>query len=122
MYQRQTLLLLTTAALSFLLFLLFTLPLAALVGLTILVTSLGACLLVASAAVKTRYELELRHPLGLVRYLPESLRACLTEKSLHDCLSPSGSVESLPSLSRANHGSKGSLSSLSQQNSSAKGR
>lgn len=116
--QSQTLLLVGTASLSFLLFLLFTLPFAALIGLTVMITSLGACLLVASAAVKTRYHLELEHPLGLVRYLPESLRAHLTEKSLHDCLSPSGSKDSLVSLTQSN---SGSLSSMSQHNSSSKG-
>mmetsp|Transcript_15556 Transcript_15556/g.29518 ORF Transcript_15556/g.29518 Transcript_15556/m.29518 type:complete len:204 (+) Transcript_15556:313-924(+) len=118
-YQRQTFLLIGTASLSFLLFLLFTLPIAALVGLTVMVTSLGACLLVASAAVKTKYQLELQHPLGLIRHLPESLRAHLTEKSLHDCLlSPSASKESLPSLSREKHSSQESLSSLTQHSSS----
>mmetsp|Transcript_21095 Transcript_21095/g.38154 ORF Transcript_21095/g.38154 Transcript_21095/m.38154 type:complete len:228 (+) Transcript_21095:159-842(+) len=119
--QSQTLLLLGTAITSFLLFLLFTLPFAALIGLTVMVSSIGACILVASAAVKTRYQLELEHPLGLIRYLPESLRAHLTEKSLHDCLSPSGSTGSLPSLSHYNHSSKDSLSSLSQHNSLSKG-
>jgi len=113
--QSQTLLLLGTASASFLLFLLFTLPFAALIGLTVMVSSIGACFLVAFAAVKTRYQLELEHPLGLIRHLPESLRAHLTEKSLHDCLSPSGSTGSLPSLSHYNHSSKDSLSSLTQQ-------
>jgi len=119
--QSQTLLLVGTASLSFLLFLLFTLPIAALIGLTVMVTSLGACLLVASAALKTRYHLELEHPLGLIRHLPQTIRAHLTEKSLHDCLSPSGSMDSLASLSQYNHSSKDSLSSLSQYNSSSKG-
>ena len=108
--QSQTFLLLGTAAVSFLLFLLFTLPFAALVGLTVMTSSLGACLLLLSAAVRTRYQLELEHPLGLVRYLPQSLRAHLTEKSLHECLSPiGGSSQSLASLSSA--GSKGNSSS-----------
>lgn len=122
-YRSQTFLLVGTASLSFLLFLLFTLPFAALIGLTVMVTSLGACFLVTSAAVKTKYQLELEHPLGLVRHLPESLRAHLTEKSLHDCLSPlspCSSRESLSSLSHENHSSKESLSSLSQHNSTFK--
>lgn len=121
--QSQTLLLVGTASLGFLLFLLFTLPLAALVGLTVMVTSLGACLLVAFAAAKTRYRLELEHPLGLVRYLPETVRAYLTEKSLHDCLSKSGSGQSLASLARSNHSSfsRDSLSILSQNHSSSMG-
>lgn len=115
--QSQTILLIGTASLGFVLFLLFTLPLAALVGLTVMVTSLGACLLVASAAVKARYRLELEeHPLGLLRYLPSKVQSHLTEKSLHDCLSPSGSMESLASLASQlnNNGSSVSLSSMSQ--------
>lgn len=119
MLQSQTLLLVGTASLSFLLFLLFTLPFAALIGLTVMVTSLGACILVATSAIKTRYHLELeQHPLGLIRYLPEKIRCHLTEKSLHDCLSPSGSKESLCSLSQSN--SKGSLVSM-MNNSSSRG-
>lgn len=114
--QSQTFLLVGTATMSFLLFLLFTLPFVALVGLTVMVTSLGACVLVASAAAKTKYELEMQHPLGLVRHLPESLRAHLTEKSLHDCLSRSESKESLASLTKC-PSAKGSLSSMSQYNS-----
>ena len=51
--QSQTLLLVGTATLGFVLFLLFTLPFAALVSLTVMVTSMGACLLVASSAAKT---------------------------------------------------------------------
>ena len=127
--QSQTLLLLGTAFASFLLFLLFTLPFAALIGLTVMITSLGACFLVAFSAAKTRYQLELQHPLGLVRYLPEKIRSHLTEKSLHDCLSQSSSKESLTSLSRCQSkeslasmgqtmyqvSSKGSLSSMTQQ-------
>mmetsp|Transcript_15819 Transcript_15819/g.26997 ORF Transcript_15819/g.26997 Transcript_15819/m.26997 type:complete len:221 (+) Transcript_15819:72-734(+) len=119
--QSQTILLLGTAALSFVLFLLFTLPIGALIGLTLMVTSLGASLLLAYAAARTRYLLELEHPLGLIRYLPENLRAHLTEKSLHECLSPSGSMESLSTLSHHNYSSKDSLSSMSMQNSSSKG-
>lgn len=117
---KQVLLLLGTATMSFILFLLFTLPPIALVGLTVMVTSLGACLVVAYALVKTRYHLELdTHPLGLIRYLPESIQELLTEKSLNDCLSPSGdSRESLNSLSQSNYfSSKDSLSSYNTSSS-----
>lgn len=102
--QSQTLFLIATAALSFILFLLFTLPFAALLGLTVMVTSLGALLLVTYAAVKTKYRIELEHPLGLIRHLPPTVQTHLTEKSLHSCLSPKASSESLSSLSRySNH-------------------
>ncbi len=101
--QSQTLFLIATAALSFVLFLLFTLPFAALIGLTVMVTSLGALLLVAYAAVKTKYHMELEHPLGLIRHLPPTVQTHLTEKSLHSCLSPKPSSESLSSLSRYSH-------------------
>ena len=116
---KQVLLLLGTATMSFILFLLFTLPPIALVGLTVMVTSLGACLVVAYALVKTRYHLELdTHPLGLIRYLPESIQSLLTEKSLNDCLSPSGSRESLDSLSQSNYfSSKDSLASYNTSSS-----
>ena len=114
--QSQALLLAGTALLGFALFLLFTLPLAALVGLTVMVTSMGACLLVASSAAKAWYEIQLEHPLGLIRHLPPTARAYLTEKSLNEVLCPSASAESLPSLSstlsRHNSSSRGSLSSL----------
>ena len=114
--QSQTLLLAGTASLGFALFLLFTLPLAALVGLTVMATSMGACLLVASSAAKAWYEIQLEHPLGLIRHLPPTARAYLTEKSLNEVLCPSASAESLPSLSstlsRHNSSSRGSLSSL----------
>ena len=104
--QSQTVFLIATAVLSFVLFLLFTLPFAALIGLTIMVTSLGALLLVAYAAVKTKYRIELEHPLGLIRHLPPTVQTHLTEKSLHSCLSPKPSSESLSSLSRySNHDS-----------------
>ena len=105
--QSQTLFLLATVALSFILFLLFTLPFVALLGLTVMVTSLGALLLVSYAAIKTKYRIELEeHPLGLIRHLPQSVQTHLTEKSLHSCLSPTASTESLASLSRfSNHNS-----------------
>jgi hypothetical protein len=118
--QSQTLLLLGTASLGLALFLLFTLPFAALVGLTVMVTSMGACLLVASSAAKAWYELQLEHPLGLIRHLPPTARTYLTQKSLNEVLCPSCSAESLPSLlsttlSRHNSSSRGSLSSLPQE-------
>ena len=121
--QSQTILLVCTASLGFILFLLFTLPIGALIGLTVMVTSLGACLLLASSAIKTKYQLEMQHPLGLVRYLPETIRAHLTEKSLHECLSPSASMESFGSISQQNnHSSKDSLSSCSSQNNNLRTR
>jgi hypothetical protein len=101
----------TAFTLGFVLFLLSILSPLALIGLTILITSLGACFVVSCAAVKTRYHLELEHPLGLVRHLPPNIRTNLTEKSLHECLSPVGSYESLATLSQQ-HSSKDSLSSL----------
>ena len=117
--QSQTLLLVGTATLGFVLFLLFTLPFAALVGLTVMVTSMGACLLVASSAAKAWYEIQLEHPLGLIRHLPPTAREYLTEKSLNEVLCPSASAESLPSLSstlsRNNSSSRGSLLSLLPQ-------
>lgn len=120
--QSQTLLLLATAIISFVLFLLFTLPFYALVGLTIMTTFLGLGIVVATSALKTRYLLELEHPLGLLRYLPPKVRVPLTEKSLHDCLiSPSQSFGSLKSLAgggnnSSNNSSKNSLSSMSTNN------
>lgn len=121
--ESQTLLLLITTTISFLLFLLFTLPFYALVGLTMMTTFLGLGIVVATSALKTRYLLELEHPLGLLRYLPQKVRVPLTEKSLHDCLiSPSTSLNSLKSLDRgsggggsgnnSNNSSKNSLSSM----------
>ena len=107
----------TAFLLSFVLFLLSILSPLALIGATILITSLGACFVVSCAAVKTRYHLELEHPLGLVRHLPRNMRTHLTEKSLHECLSPVGSYESLATLSQQ-HSSKDSLSSCSTKNSS----
>mmetsp|Transcript_27221 Transcript_27221/g.41112 ORF Transcript_27221/g.41112 Transcript_27221/m.41112 type:complete len:340 (-) Transcript_27221:96-1115(-) len=107
--ESQTLLLLITTTISFLLFLLFTLPFYALVGLTMMTTFLGLGIVVATSALKTRYLLELEHPLGLLRYLPQKVRVPLTEKSLHDCLiSPSTSLNSLKSLDRGSSGGGGS--------------
>jgi hypothetical protein len=113
--QSQTLLLAGTSSLGFALFLLFALPPAALVGLTVMVASMGACLLVASSAAKAWYELQLEHPLGLVRHLPPTAREYLTEKSLNEVLCPSASVGSLLSLSSALSSSRGSLSSFLPQ-------
>ena len=121
--QSQTILLVFTASLGFILFLLFALPIGALIGLTVMVTSLGACLLLATSAIKIKYQLEIQHPLGLVRYLPETIREHLTEKSLHECLRPSASMESFTSISQQhNHSSKDSLSSCSSQNNSLRAR
>ena len=107
----------TAFLLGFVLFLLSILSPLSLVGLTISITSLGACFVVSCAAIKTRYHIELEHPLGLVRHLPPNVRTHLTEKSLHECLSPVGSYESLATLSQQ-HSSKDSLSSCSTKNSS----
>lgn len=111
----------TAFVLGFVLFLLSILSPLALIGLTILITSLGACFVVSCAAIKTRYHIELEHPLGLVRHLPPNVRTHLTEKSLHECLSPVGSYESLATLSQQ-HSSKDSLSSCSTKNSSRRRR
>lgn len=127
--QSQTMLLAGTAMVGFILFLLFALPVYALVGLTACVTSMGACLLVASSAVRTWYELQLEHPLGLIRHLPHTARAYLTQKSLNEVLCPSASTESLPSLlsSSSRHSLSPALSrnssspALSRENSSSGG-
>ena len=81
--QSQTLLLLGGSALGLLFFLFFALPLAAFVSFALTIASIGALVPVASSAVRARYELEMEHPLGLLRYLPESLRVLLTETSIH---------------------------------------
>eukprot|EP00574_Skeletonema_japonicum_P002033 CAMPEP_0201739282 /NCGR_PEP_ID=MMETSP0593-20130828/45699_1 /ASSEMBLY_ACC=CAM_ASM_000672 /TAXON_ID=267983 /ORGANISM="Skeletonema japonicum, Strain CCMP2506" /LENGTH=690 /DNA_ID=CAMNT_0048233545 /DNA_START=48 /DNA_END=2121 /DNA_ORIENTATION=- len=81
--QSQTILLLGGSALGLLLFLFFALPLAAFVSFALMIASIGALVPVASSAARARYELEMQHPLGLLRYLPESLRVLLTETSLH---------------------------------------
>lgn len=113
----QARILLGTAALSFALFLLFSLPLGALAGLTIVVASLGAGLLVAAAALKAWYRLEMsEHPLGLVRRLPAAVQTSLIDCSLHDCLARVGSQGSLGTL-----GSLGSLGSLTRDDVSSRG-
>jgi len=81
--QSQTLLLLGGAALGLLLFLFFALPMAAFISFALMIASIGALFPVASSAVRARYELEMEHPLGLLRYLPDSLRVLLTETSIH---------------------------------------
>jgi len=81
--QSQTILLLGGSALGLLLFLFFALPLAAFISFALMVASIGALVPVASSAIRARYELEMEQPLGLLRYLPESLRVLLTETSIH---------------------------------------
>ncbi|EJK60067.1 hypothetical protein THAOC_19650 [Thalassiosira oceanica] len=83
----QTLLLFSSASLGLLLFLFYALPLAAFVSLGLLVTSLGALVPVGQSALRSWYELQMQHPLGLTRYLPDSLRIYLTETSLHEFMS-----------------------------------
>lgn len=120
--KHQLLLTITLTLIGFILFLLFTLSAPALIGLTILITSLGAVCIIATSAIKTRYYIELNeHPLGLIRYLPEVIRNHLVEKSLHECLSPCGSMTSLNS--QYVYSSKGSLTTLtsSQGNFSSRG-
>ena len=82
--QSQTFVLLGSASIGFVLFLVFFLPFAALISLALMMTSLAALVPVALSTLQTRYQLELEHPLGLLRYLPESLRTLLTETTLHD--------------------------------------
>lgn len=81
--QTQTILLLGGAAVALTLFLFFALPLTAFISFAFMVASIGALVPIASSAVRARYELEMDHPLGLLRYLPDSLRVLLTETSLH---------------------------------------
>lgn len=83
--QSQIYLLLTTSTLGLILFLFYALPLAAFISFTLMISSLGALFPVIRSTVRARYEMELaNHPLGLLRYLPESLRIMLTETTLHD--------------------------------------
>lgn len=81
--QSQTILLLGGSALGLLLFLFFALPMAAFISFALMIASIGALVPVASSAMRARYELEMEHPLGLLRYLPDSLRVLLTETSIH---------------------------------------
>jgi len=112
----QTFLLLSIACISWILFLLFTLPFGALIGLTLMVSSLGACVLVLASLLKTRYQMELEaHPLGLIRHLPADFRRHLTEKTLHEVLKPSTSMDSLVTLSISRKGSRESLATIESQ-------
>ena len=116
----QTLLLAGATTLGFILIILFTLPIGALIGLAVMITSFLSCILVTSSAAKTWYELQLDHPLGLLQHLPSTAREYLIEKSLTEVLCPALSSESL--LSLRNSSSLHSLGlSLSQHNSSSKG-
>lgn len=82
--RRQMILLLGTSALGLILFLFYALPLIAFMSLALMVSSIGALLPVAISFARARYEIEMQHPLGLVRYLPDSLRIFLTETTLHE--------------------------------------
>ena len=116
----QTLLLVGASTLGFLLFILFTLPIGALIGLAVMITSFLSCILVTSSAAKTWYKIQLEHPVGLLQHLPSTAREYLIEKSLTEVLCPALSSESL--LSLRNSSSLHSLGlSLSQHNSSSKG-
>lgn len=85
--ENQTYLLLGSTSIGFLLFLVFTLPLFALISLALMAASLAALIPVASSAIQTRYQLEMEQPLGLLRYLPDSIRILLTETTLHEYMS-----------------------------------
>lgn len=80
----QIILLLGSSAMGLLLFLFYALPLAAFASLIFFVLSLGALLPVFSQMAMAQYQLEMQHPLGLVRHLPDSLRIMLTETTLHE--------------------------------------
>ena len=84
MLRSQIMLLLGSSALGLLLFLFCALPLAAFASLLFVSASIGALVPVASSMLRAQYELEMEHPLGLVRYLPESIRIMLTETTLHE--------------------------------------
>ena len=84
MLRSQIMLLLGSSALGLLLFLFYALPLAAFASLLFVSASIGALVPVASSMLRAQYELEMEHPLGLVRYLPESIRIMLTETTLHE--------------------------------------
>lgn len=82
--RNQIILLLGSSALGLLLFLFYALPLAAFASLIFFVSSLGALLPVFSQMAMAQYQLEMQHPLGLVRHLPDSVRIMLTETTLHE--------------------------------------
>ncbi|KAL7450611.1 hypothetical protein ACHAWC_002500, partial [Mediolabrus comicus] len=77
-----------------------------------MITTFGLFIILMISTIKARYYLELySHPLGLLRFLPRSVRGVLVERSLHDCLiCPSESFGSLKSLGKSS--SKNSLCSL----------
>ena len=85
--ENQVYILLGTASFGFILFLVITLPFFALILLALMSASLLALGPVAVSAMQTRYQLELEHPLGLLRYLPDSVRVLLTETTLHEYMS-----------------------------------
>jgi hypothetical protein len=87
--ENQTYILLGSTFLGLVLFLLFTLPLFALLSLVLMTTSLVALVPVATSAIRTRYQLEVEQPMGLLRYLPDSIRVLLTETTLHEYMSDS---------------------------------
>mmetsp|Transcript_30416 Transcript_30416/g.55168 ORF Transcript_30416/g.55168 Transcript_30416/m.55168 type:complete len:694 (-) Transcript_30416:26-2107(-) len=80
----QIVLLLGSASIGLVLFLFYALPLAAFVSLALMMSSISALFPVARSVIRARYEMELEHPLGLTRYLPDSMRVFLTETSLHE--------------------------------------
>lgn len=82
--ESQAYLLLGTTFFGFFLFLIFALPFFAFVGLALMAASLAALGPVASSAIRARYQIELEHPMGLLRYLPDSIRVLLTETTLHE--------------------------------------
>ena len=87
--ENQAYLLLGTTSIGFMLFLLFTLPFFALMSLALMTLSLVALGPVATSAIRTRYQLELEQPMGLLRYLPDSIRILLTETTLHEYMTDS---------------------------------
>ena len=82
--RNQIIFLLGSSALGLLLFLFYALPLAAFASLIFFVSSLGALLPVLSQMAMAQYQLEMQHPLGLIRHLPDSVRIMLTETTLHE--------------------------------------
>lgn len=82
--QSQIILLLGSTSIGLVLFLLFALPFAAVASLAIMAASMAALVPVASSALQTRYQIEMEHPFGFLRYLPNSLRRMLLETSLHE--------------------------------------
>lgn len=87
--ENQAFLLLGTTSIGFMLFLVFTLPFFALMSLALMTISLVALGPVATSAIRTRYQLELEQPMGLLRYLPDSIRVLLTETTLHEYMTDS---------------------------------